>query len=108
MRTFREKRFPTTKDLLRHYPDSAVMLSSMFCSQAFRPHRLIGKFYLLWQVNSGYAWFAVVAVIFSSISAYFYLRIVMYMYMKEPKAEVVPRHPTLQASPCVTHGAVPL
>jgi NADH-quinone oxidoreductase subunit N len=39
-------------------------------------------------INAGYTWLVVVAVIFSAISAYFYLRIVMYMYMKEPK-EVV-------------------
>jgi NADH-quinone oxidoreductase subunit N len=39
-------------------------------------------------VNAGYTWLAIVAVIFSAISAFFYLRIVMYMYMKEPKVEV--------------------
>jgi NADH-quinone oxidoreductase subunit N len=39
-------------------------------------------------VNSGYTWLVIVAVIFSAISAYFYLRIVMYMYMREPKVEV--------------------
>jgi NADH-quinone oxidoreductase subunit N len=35
-------------------------------------------------VNADLAWLAVVGVIFSAISAYFYLRIVMVMYMKEP------------------------
>jgi NADH-quinone oxidoreductase subunit N len=39
-------------------------------------------------INAGYTWLVVIAVIFSAISAYFYLRIVMYMYMKEPKVEV--------------------
>jgi NADH-quinone oxidoreductase subunit N len=39
-------------------------------------------------VNAGYTWLALVAVVFSSLSAYFYLRIVMNMYMKEPKVEV--------------------
>jgi NADH-quinone oxidoreductase subunit N len=32
-------------------------------------------------------WLAVVGVIFSAISAYFYLRIIMLMYMHEPKGE---------------------
>ena len=39
-------------------------------------------------INAGYTWLVVVAVIFSAISAYFYLRFVMYMYMKEPKVAV--------------------
>jgi NADH-quinone oxidoreductase subunit N len=40
-------------------------------------------------INAGYTWLVLVAVVFSVISAYFYLRIVMYMYMREPKVEVV-------------------
>jgi NADH-quinone oxidoreductase subunit N len=32
-------------------------------------------------------WLAVVGVLFSSISAYFYLRVIMLMYMYEPKEE---------------------
>jgi NADH-quinone oxidoreductase subunit N len=39
-------------------------------------------------INAGYTWLVIVAVIFSAISAYFYLRIVMYMYMKDPKETV--------------------
>ena len=55
----------------------------------------MGKFYLFMSaISAGYTWLAVTAVIFSAISAYFYLRIVMYMYMKEPKTEV-----QLSASP---------
>lgn len=74
-----------------HPLTAAVMLVFMFSLTGIPPTAgFIGKFYLFMAaVNSGYTWLAVVAVIFSSISAYFYLRIVMYMYMKEPKAEVV-------------------
>jgi len=36
-------------------------------------------------INAGYTWLVIVAVLFSAISAYFYLRIVMLMYMREPK-----------------------
>ena len=39
-------------------------------------------------INAGYTWLVIVAVIFSAISAYFYLRVVMYMYMREPKEAV--------------------
>ena len=49
----------------------------------------VGKLYVfLSAINAGYTWLVVVAVIFSAISAYFYLRIVMYMYMRDPKQEV--------------------
>ena len=50
----------------------------------------MGKFYLFMSaINAGYTWLVIVAVLFSAISAYFYLRIVMLMYMKEP-GEVLP------------------
>ncbi|MGZ8383958.1 MAG: NADH-quinone oxidoreductase subunit N [Nitrospira sp.] len=46
----------------------------------------IGKFYIFMAaVNGGMAWLAVVAVIFAAISAFYYLRIVMVMYMREPE-----------------------
>ena len=69
---------------------SAFMLIFMFSLTGIPPTAgFVGKFYLfLAAVNAGYTWLAIVAVIFSSISAYFYLRIVMYMYMREPKQEV--------------------
>ena len=46
----------------------------------------IGKFYIFMAaVNGGMAWLAVVAVIFAAISAFYYLRIVMVMYMRDPE-----------------------
>jgi NADH-quinone oxidoreductase subunit N len=48
----------------------------------------IGKFYIFKSaVQAGMVWLAIVGVIFSAISAYFYLRIIMLMYMYEPKEE---------------------
>ncbi|MCL5023726.1 MAG: NADH-quinone oxidoreductase subunit N [Nitrospirae bacterium] len=69
---------------------AALMLVFMFSLTGIPPTAgFVGKFYLFMAaVAEGYTWLALVAVIFSAISAYFYLRIVMYMYMKEPKAEV--------------------
>jgi NADH-quinone oxidoreductase subunit N len=54
-------------------------------------------------INAGYVWPVVVAVIFSAISAYFYLRIVMYMYMKEPINNVGVQNfePLLSTSPAI-------
>ncbi|HET6515943.1 MAG TPA: NADH-quinone oxidoreductase subunit N [Thermodesulfovibrionales bacterium] len=69
---------------------SALMLVFMFSLTGIPPTAgFIGKFYLFMAaVHAGYAWLAIAAVIFSSISAYFYLRIVMLMYMREPRVEV--------------------
>lgn len=76
---------------------SFLMLIFMFSLTGIPPTAgFIGKFYVFMAVvKAGYAWVTVVAVIFSVISAYFYLRIVMYMYMREPEGESV----TLSISP---------
>jgi NADH-quinone oxidoreductase subunit N len=67
-----------------------LMLVFMFSLTGIPPTAgFIGKFYLFMAaVKAGYAWVVVIAVIMSAISAYFYLRIVMYMYMREPKTEL--------------------
>ena len=45
----------------------------------------IGKFYLFMAaVNAGLTWLAVVGLIFAAVSAFYYLRVVMVMYMREP------------------------
>lgn len=45
----------------------------------------LGKYLLLNSVvQEGWTWVAVVAVLCSAVSAYYYLRVVVYLYMKEP------------------------
>ena len=63
-----------------------LMLLFMFSLTGIPPTAgFIGKFYIFKSaVQSGLVWLAITGVIFSSISAYFYLRIIMTMYMKEP------------------------
>jgi len=75
---------------------AALMLIFMFSLTGIPPTAgFIGKLYIFMSaINAGYTWLVVIAVIFSAISAFFYLRIVMYMYMREPR-EVV----TLSTSP---------
>lgn len=88
---FRGEEISDYEGLAKTHPfAAALMLIFMFSLTGIPPTAgFIGKFYLfLAAVNAGYTWLAVVAVIFSSISAYFYLRIVMLMYMKEPKVEL--------------------
>ena len=48
----------------------------------------VGKFYLFGAaVQAGHIWLAVIAVLNSAIAAYYYLRVIVYMYMREPEAE---------------------
>lgn len=69
---------------------AALMLIFMFSLTGIPPTAgFIGKLYIFMAaINAGYTWLVIIAVIFSAISAYFYLRIVMYMYMRDPKITV--------------------
>ncbi len=67
-----------------------LMLIFMFSLTGIPPTAgFIGKFYIFKSaVQAGLIWLAVAGVLFSSISAYFYLRVVMVMYMNEPKGSI--------------------
>ncbi len=64
-----------------------LMLIFMFSLTGIPPLAgFVGKFYIFKSaVQAGLVWLAVAGVLFSAISAYFYLRVVMVMYMSEPK-----------------------
>ncbi|HEX8960122.1 MAG TPA: NADH-quinone oxidoreductase subunit N [Geobacteraceae bacterium] len=48
----------------------------------------IGKFYLFsGAVQAGYIWLAIIGVLNSAASVYYYLRVMVYMYMKDPVEE---------------------
>lgn len=68
---------------------AALMLVFMFSLTGIPPTAgFIGKFNIFMAaIKAGYTWLVVIAVIFSAISAYYYLRVVMNMYMKEMKQE---------------------
>jgi NADH-quinone oxidoreductase subunit N len=77
--------------LAKNHPlAAALMLVFMFSLTGIPPTAgFMGKFYLFMSaIDAGFTWVVVIAVIFSAISAYFYLRIVMYMYMREPREAV--------------------
>lgn len=67
-----------------------LMLIFMFSLTGIPPLAgFVGKFYIFKSaVQAGLVWLAVVGVLFSSISAYFYLRVIMVMYMSEPKGAI--------------------
>ena len=75
----------------KHPITAAAMLVFMFSLTGIPPTAgFIGKFYVFMEgVKAGYVEIVVIAVIFSAVSAYFYLRIVMYMYMREPKEDIM-------------------
>jgi NADH-quinone oxidoreductase subunit N len=92
-----------------HPTAAALMLIFMFSLTGIPPMAgFMGKFYLFMSaIHAGYTWLVIVAVLFSAISAYFYLRIVMLMYMKEPKEAVALNSaPGLGLALAVTAAAV--
>ncbi len=79
------------RGLAKNHPLAAVlMLIFMFSLTGIPPTAgFIGKFYLLRAaLGAGYTGTVIGAVIFSAISAYFYLRVVRNMYMSEPEGEL--------------------
>jgi NADH-quinone oxidoreductase subunit N len=52
-------------------------------------------------VEAGLSWLAVVALVFSAVSAYYYMRVVMLMYMRDPEATAA-ETPHLVPSPALS------
>jgi len=67
-----------------------LMLIFMFSLTGIPPMAgFVGKFYIFKSaVQAGLLWLAIVGVLFSAISAYFYLRVIMIMYMYDSKEEI--------------------
>ncbi len=67
-----------------------LMLIFMFSLTGIPPLAgFVGKFYIFKSaIEAGLVWLAIAGVLFSAISAYFYLRVVMVMYMSEPKEAI--------------------
>ncbi len=89
---FRGEDLSDYEGLAKSHPvASALMLVFMFSLTGIPPTAgFIGKFYVFMEaINAGYTYLVIIAVIFSVVSAFFYLRVVMYMYMKDPKGDVV-------------------
>ena len=49
----------------------------------------MGKFYVLSAaIKAEYYWLAVIGVLNSVVAVYYYLRVIMYMYFREPAGEI--------------------
>ncbi len=77
--------------LSRSMPGAALVLSVFMLSLTGIPPTIgfWGKFYLFTAVvDAGYTWLAIIAVIMSAVSAYYYLRVVWVMYFRERPDEL--------------------
>ncbi len=101
--------------LAKRHPVGALLMLVFMVSLAGLPPTagFIGKFYVFMAaVEAGMTWLAVLALVFAAISAYYYLRLVMVMYMREPETltDVSPRlvmSPTLSiVLACAVAGVV--
>src|SRR4030095_1189722 len=82
----------------RRHPLLAGMLTLFLLSLVGIPPLagFVGKFYLFGAaVQNGYLWLTVIAVLNSAIAAYYYLRVIVYMYMREPEGEGLSVAPSL-------------
>jgi NADH-quinone oxidoreductase subunit N len=80
----------------RRSPWAAVLLSLFLLSLTGipGPAGFIGQFYVFGgMVQAGLVWLAVVGVVLSAVSAYYYLRVIIYMFFREPEEEMQLRAP---------------
>jgi NADH-quinone oxidoreductase subunit N len=76
--------------MARRHPVLAATLALFLLSLVGIPPLagFVAKFYLFGSaVRAGYLWLTVIAVLNSAIAAYYYLRVIVYMYMREPEGE---------------------
>ncbi len=84
--------------LASRHPLMALVLTIFLLSLVGIPPTagFVGKFYLFGAaVRAGYIWLAVIGVLNSAIAAYYYLRIVVVMYMREPEGSPTEVAPSL-------------
>ena len=75
---------------------AALMLLFMLSLTGIPPTLgFLGKYYVfISAINSGLWWLAVIGALNSAIAAFYYLRVIWYMYFEEPRAARVPRRST--------------
>ncbi len=78
--------------LAARHPVLALVLTLCLVSLIGLPPTagFVGKFYLFSAaINGRFVWLAIVAVLNSVVAAYYYLRLIVYMYMREPEGNGV-------------------
>ena len=94
-----------TAGLATRHPLAALALALFLLSLVGIPPTagFVGKFYLFGAaVRSGYVWLAVIGVLNSAAAAYYYLRIIVNMYMREPEGTPAVIMPSFAGALAVT------
>ena len=84
--------------LARRHPVLAATLALFLLSLIGIPPLagFVAKFYVFGSaVRAGYVWLTVIAVLNSAIAAYYYLRVIVFMYMRDPEGERLAVAPSL-------------
>jgi NADH-quinone oxidoreductase subunit N len=87
--------------LARRHPLLAAALGLFLLSLIGIPPLagFVGKFYVFGAaVRAGYVWLAVIGVLNSAVAAYYYLRVIVYMYMREPEGAATTFAPSFAGS----------
>jgi NADH-quinone oxidoreductase subunit N len=80
----------------RRSPWAAVLLSLFLLSLTGIPGTagFIGKFYVFGGiVRADLTWLAIIGVLLSAVAAYYYLRVIIYMFFREPEERLSIREP---------------
>jgi NADH-quinone oxidoreductase subunit N len=91
--------------LARRQPVLAATLAIFLLSLVGIPPLagFVSKFYLFGSaVRAGYVWLTVIAVLNSAVAAYYYLRVIVYMYMREPDGDPISIAPSLAGGLALT------
>ena len=78
------------RGLAKLHPGLAFIMFVLLFSLAGIPPTagFFGKFYIfMGAVRAGFVWLAVIGMLNSAVSAYYYLRVIMIMYMNDPEGE---------------------
>jgi NADH-quinone oxidoreductase subunit N len=97
--------------MARRHPVLAATLALFMLSLVGIPPLagFVAKFYLFGSaVRAGYLWLTVLAVLNSAIAAYYYLRVIVYMYMREPEGEALSVAPSLAGGLALTIALIGL
>ncbi len=89
----------------RRHPALALTLSLFLLSLVGIPPLagFVGKVYLFGAaVRAGFVWLAVIAVLNSAVAAYYYLRVIVYMYMREADGEAAGLAPSFAGGLALT------
>ena len=108
-RTGEDQSFAAYRGLARRNLPMALAMAFFMLSLTGIPLTggFTGKYYLFWAaVQSDLAWLALIGVLTSVVSAFYYLRVVIEMFMREPEKAVEPvRYRTLDFSLALTAAA---